>query len=313
MTIRFLICAVLLAFALMPERGEARVVGVAYLSSGQGDDVVQVRGAKRLNIRPAPRQRAQKIRRARPQLRQRAPNRQVQRRVAPRTTAITGRTAMRAKAAPARKPTAARVAQPRQRLAQIRKALALRKPASAKPKTSAKPAAAPKTKPLTRARLAAVSNSLKSAGNQVRYDNKLTGHRTIAGGVKAYDHVPKQYRQQVKNSFQGEVRAIRLTRPMVVQRRYGGGANESGSPYYTRQSYASRAIAKVRLALPRANKANLKTTHILPKGSIILVGRAAPQQAGKTFGVNAKGGDQQIYVVNPKAAKSLKITGGLRP
>lgn len=209
-----------------------------------------------------------------------------------------------AKAAPA-KAAPARVANPKGRLDSVRS----RQASATRPATTPAPA----QKALTKARLSQVSASLQSAAKSIRMDKSLNGHRVIARGSKAFDQVPAQYRAQVKASFQGEVRAVRLTRPMVVQRRYGGGAGESGSPYYTRQSYGSAALAKLRLALPRSNTAQNRTTHVIPAGSIILVGKTAPQPAGKVFGRGAEGGAEQIYVVNPKGAISLKITGGLRP
>lgn len=315
--VRFVICALAFWLMFLPARTEAApIVAHVFSPLKEGFAVVPVKGGKITSYRPAPRQNLQRApQRAQPKAPARAQPRAPARvQKAPRQEQGMARKATPsrptpAKAAPAKAASAkappARVANPKGRLDSLRS----RQASATRPATTPAPA----QKALTKARLSQVSASLKSAAKSIRMDKSLNGHRVIAGGSKAFDQVPAQYRAQVKASFQGEVRAVRLTRPMVVQRRYGGGAGESGSPYYTRQSYGSAALAKLRLALPRSNTAQNRTTHVIPAGSVILVGRTAPQQAGKVFGVGAKGGDEQIYVVNPKGAFSLKITGGLRP
>ncbi|WP_150120213.1 hypothetical protein, partial [Sulfitobacter sp. HI0021] len=135
-----------------------------------------------------------------------------------------------------------------------------------------------KSRPLENRRLKDVKASLRQK-SKVGFGLKLTkqgeksslkGHTLIGKGSLAFSAIKnKAYRAQAAASFSGEVRAYRLESPMVVHRRWGGGASELGSPYSGRQTYKKSGNAARYQATHGSNNLSQKSTMIYPKGAIV--------------------------------------------
>lgn len=145
------------------------------------------------------------------------------------------------------------------------------------------------------ARAKAVGESLRAA-KVGRLDSRVRGHPVVARGAQAFDLVDPRYRQEVRESFQGPVVAYRLSRPMVVYRIHGDSGRQGN--YFSRFSYKDVLRAARRLALPSANDLSRKTAYILPAGTVVLVGKVAPQVGTPGFPDTATGGGEQIVATD---------------
>lgn len=181
---------------------------------------------------------------------------------------------------------------------QKKKATQVRPKVSSPTKKASKRPANPATKkPLTAKQIEAVRKTLRSAGTAIKLDKHLRGHKVVARGADALKKadVPHKNRAEVRKAFDGEIIAIELTRPMIVHRRHGGEADPI-SFYTSRTNYKKPGNAQRFSALPLKNTAKEQNLLLIPKGSIILVGKAANQTKDtKNFGKNAVGGGEQIY------------------
>lgn len=166
---------------------------------------------------------------------------------------------------------------------------------------------------LTATTIKSVRASLRTSNSGVQFDKSLRRHISLGSGEKALQTVELKKRVGIKSSFSGEVRAYELTRPMIVQRTWGGEAKESGN-WFSRKQYKNGENAQRFLALPADNTATKKSTFILPKGSIIIIGKAADMSRESGFRGNATGGGEQIYLTNSGkfAPKSLNFGNIIR-
>ncbi len=128
----------------------------------------------------------------------------------------------------------------------------------------------------------------------------------IARGDSAFEFVPQAYRASVASSFKGEAVAETLAEDLVVYRRWGGRARETGSPWFSQQPYVRPGNARRYLALPQANTAENLTAFRIPARTTILRGRVASQAGEIGFGPNAVGGGTQIYIPSPSVAIPIR-------
>jgi RHS repeat-associated protein len=128
----------------------------------------------------------------------------------------------------------------------------------------------------------------------------------IARGDAALEFVPSRYRAEVARSFRGEPVAETLAEDLVVFRRWGGRASETGSPWFSPQPYARPGNARRYLALPEANTAENLTAFKIPAGTTILRGKVGSRAGEVRFGSNAVGGGVQIYLPDPSAAVPIR-------
>jgi hypothetical protein len=98
-----------------------------------------------------------------------------------------------------------------------------------------------------------------------------------------------------------------LQEDLIVYRRWGGKAAETGSPWYSTAPYERPGNARRYLALPEGNTAESLTAFRIPMGTTILRGRTASMAGEPGFGAMAVGGGQQIYLADPRRA--IKVEG----
>lgn len=193
---------------------------------------------------------------------------------------------------------------------QKKKATQVRPKVSSPPQKASKRPANPATKkPLSAKQIEAVRSTLRSAGTTIKLDKHLRGHKVVARGADALKKadVPHEYRVKVRKSFEGEIIALELTRPMIVHRRHGGEAKPI-SFYTSRTNYKKPGNAQRYSALPLKNTAKEQNLLLIPKGSIILIGKAANQTRNtEDFGKNAVGGGEQIYFSDKSKFIPLKF------
>lgn len=147
---------------------------------------------------------------------------------------------------------------------------------------------------------------LKPGFKEAAKPQSLKKHQVLAKGKNAYKYVPSRYVAIVQNAFIGEVKALKLRSDMIVHRRHSKREGyEIRSPWYSRQEYKTLTKARKHLATPISNPANKVSTYLIPSGSIILVGKVAPQIGKKGYSSNATGGGEQIYVTNPQLVRRL--------
>lgn len=115
-----------------------------------------------------------------------------------------------------------------------------------------------------------------------------------------------RYRASVASSFRDEAVAETLANDLVVYRRWGGRAPETGSPSFSPQPYVRPGNARRYLALPERNTAENLTAFQIPAGTTILRGKVASQAGDIGFGPNAVGGGVQIYIPNPSVAIPIR-------
>ncbi len=124
-------------------------------------------------------------------------------------------------------------------------------------------------------------------------------------GQAALDYVPQRYRAAVGRSFRGDPEAITLTEALIVHRHWGGGASQTGSPWFSPKTYVRPGNAQRHLALPTGNTAENVTSFRIPAGTTILRGQVASQAGNAGFGPNAIGRGIQIYLPDPSVAIPL--------
>ncbi|MCL6286050.1 hypothetical protein M3P21_21270 [Ruegeria sp. 2012CJ41-6] len=172
------------------------------------------------------------------------------------------------------------------------------------------------SKPLSSEQIIKARASLRQLGTadlgfrQTNRGNRSTlkGHTLLGTGRQAFSQIKEPaYRRKAIGAFLGDVKAYRLERPIVVHRRWGGKAEETGSPYVGRQQYKKAGNALRYQAIHGSNSLKEKSAHVVPKGAIILVGKASDESNEKGFTSRSVGGGEQIYIVNPKLAKSLRF------
>lgn len=112
--------------------------------------------------------------------------------------------------------------------------------------------------------------------------------------VLSQNGLSQDYVRNVQRAFSGEITALRLKTPMVLYRTHGGKSGPIGQ-WATRIPFNDPVLARQRLALPNSATANKTTKFIVPAGTILFVGKVAPQPS---FGNYAKGGAEQIYLPN---------------
>ncbi len=117
--------------------------------------------------------------------------------------------------------------------------------------------------------------------------------------------VPEKHRGAVGRAFEGSPIAETLQEDLIVYRRWGGKASETGSPWYCTTRYRRPGNARRDPALPGGNTAGNLTVFRIPKGTTILRGKAASMAGEPGFGAEAVGGGQQVYL--PDARKALKV------
>ncbi|MFN7987714.1 MAG: hypothetical protein U0529_09595 [Thermoanaerobaculia bacterium] len=124
-------------------------------------------------------------------------------------------------------------------------------------------------------------------------------------------HIPLvERRKLVAHAFSGVIEAIELEEDLTVYRHWGGKSAKTPAPWLSPKKYPSAAAARRGLALPDGNTADNVDSFVIPKGTIILLGRAASQVGQDGFGSYATGGDEQIYLPDPTAARSA--SGGTK-
>jgi hypothetical protein len=120
------------------------------------------------------------------------------------------------------------------------------------------------------------------------------------------DYVPPQYQDNVVGSFSGIPSVETLTDDLVVYRHWGGGAAETGSPWFSPKAYVRPGNARRYLALPDYNSASNISQSMIPKGTTIIYGKASSQVSNLGFGKYAIGGGSQIYLPNPGVVKLIR-------
>lgn len=100
---------------------------------------------------------------------------------------------------------------------------------------------------------------------------------------------------------------VELTDDLKVFRRYGGALVLTGSPWFALQPYIRPENARRYLALPNTNLATNVAEFIIPKGTMVLVGKVADQVLNTVrFGDYAVGSGLQVYLPNPATARLIK-------
>ena len=113
--------------------------------------------------------------------------------------------------------------------------------------------------------------------------------------------VPPESREVVKGSFEGTPQVVTLQEDLIVYRRWGGGAQEEGSPWFSPEPYTCPEEARNRLALPHRNTAEHVSIFKIPAGTTIIRGKAAAQAVSDEY-FHAVGGGEQIYLPDPSKA-----------
>jgi hypothetical protein len=136
----------------------------------------------------------------------------------------------------------------------------------------------------------------------------VIGHpgQAASAGAKAagsaLDVIPEKYQAAVRRAFEGTPIAETLQVDLIVYRRWGGKAAETGSPWCSMTPYERPGNARRYLALPEGNSAENLTAFRIPMGTTILRGKAASMAGEPGFGAKAVGGGQQIYLLDPRRA-----------
>ncbi|MEI2692539.1 MAG: RHS repeat-associated core domain-containing protein [Anaerolineae bacterium] len=133
------------------------------------------------------------------------------------------------------------------------------------------------------------------------------GMRALGGAIGRLpgswlDYVPARYRSSVADAFAGAPVASVTTTDMIVYRQWGGGADETGSPWFSPKPYTRPGNAQRYLALPEYNSAQNVSVFRIPAGTTIVYGKVASQAGQVNFGSNAVGGGAQVYLPNPSDA-----------
>ncbi|MBC7252212.1 MAG: RHS repeat-associated core domain-containing protein [Anaerolineae bacterium] len=114
------------------------------------------------------------------------------------------------------------------------------------------------------------------------------------------DLVPSGYRASVAQAFEGTPMVETLTEDLIVYRRWGGEARETGSPWFSPKPYVRPGNARRYLALPNTNTAENVSVFKIPAGTTIIRGEVAPRV--RDYGPHAVGGGMQIYLPDPEKA-----------
>jgi hypothetical protein len=96
-----------------------------------------------------------------------------------------------------------------------------------------------------------------------------------------------------------------LEEDLIVYRRWGGKSAETGSPWFSTLNYNRPGNSQRYLSLPEGNTAEKTTVFRIPKGAIVLRGKAASMAGLPGFSANAVGGGEQIYLLDP--TKAIKV------
>ncbi len=136
------------------------------------------------------------------------------------------------------------------------------------------------------------------------------GETGVAGGTSVakspFDVVPERYRASIARAFEGTPGVETLREDLIVYRRWGGKAVETGSPWFAQKPYVRPGAAQRYLALPSGNTAENMTAFRILAGTTILRGNAATQVGEVGFGSRAVGGGVQIYVPDPSVAIPIR-------
>lgn len=149
---------------------------------------------------------------------------------------------------------------------------------------------------------------LSSAAAGAGFSALVSGGGRVLGAVRSsagnwMEHVPAKYQGSVANAFAGTPVAGETTQDITVYRHWGGGASETGSPWFSPKPYVRPGNAQRYLALPLSNSAQNISVFMIPSGTTVIVGKVAPQTS--YFGSQAVGGGTQVYLPNPSNAVLL--------
>ncbi len=108
------------------------------------------------------------------------------------------------------------------------------------------------------------------------------GMRAMSGAINKLpgawlDHVPAKYRSSVADAFAGAPVASVTTTEMIVYRHWGGGAAETGSPWFSPMPYTKPGNAQRYLALPEYNSAQNVSVFRIPARTTVVNGKVASQ------------------------------------
>ena len=119
--------------------------------------------------------------------------------------------------------------------------------------------------------------------------------------------VDPKYWDMVEGAFRSEPRVAELTADLEVPRYYGGNSVPTNSPWFSTRTYSRSGNARRFLSLPNTNLATNVAEFSIPKGTRILIGKAASKvNEVRIFGKYAVGGGVQIYLPDPTKARLLK-------
>lgn len=125
------------------------------------------------------------------------------------------------------------------------------------------------------------------------------------------EYVDRSFRDSVRDAFRGAPIAIRLSEDQIFFRRSGGAVGPERARWLTPTRYQTARGARRYLALPNENTARDEAIFTIPKGAIILWGKAASQADVPEFGRYATGGGEQVYL--PDVGRARREAAGGSP
>lgn len=121
---------------------------------------------------------------------------------------------------------------------------------------------------------------------------------SVAVSHDPYRLVPKARRETVRRGFSGLPLVETLKQDIIIYRYFGGGSGATNSRWFTSELFKNADEARALLALPDANTAQDVALFRVPAGTTILRGTAADKLDEPGFGEYARGGGEQIYILD---------------
>ncbi|RMD66917.1 hypothetical protein D6833_00880 [Candidatus Parcubacteria bacterium] len=121
---------------------------------------------------------------------------------------------------------------------------------------------------------------------------------SVPASVSLEDVVPEKYLDEIRDAFDGEPIPITLQEDLTVTRYWSDPERKVGR-WVTLRPDLHPEKARSILALPNDNLATNSSRFVIPKGSTVFVGTAAPQVDKSWAGHYATGGGLQIYIPDP--------------
>jgi hypothetical protein len=141
-------------------------------------------------------------------------------------------------------------------------------------------------------RTVSVTGSVDCAAGQLRLTSKLyfVFHTSTLYGPGSAPQIAALPTNEAETFENSQYQSTVLDQPLRLYRRYGGNSPKLGS-FWSRTNFTSANDAKQNLALPPGNTATSRVVIVVPKGTEVYWGQAAPQPQWSELG----GGDQVVF------------------